>query len=54
MSDIFNKDFLAWHYKQYSDNERLTNLEKVARKNEIGLWGSPTPVAPWSYRRHNK
>lgn len=41
----------AWHYKQYSQDEDLSNLEKEARVKQVGLWVDPEPVAPWEYRR---
>ncbi|MEP2469930.1 thermonuclease family protein [Ekhidna sp.] len=42
---------LAWHYKRYSDNEDLSNLEKEARQKGLGLWADPDPLAPWEYRK---
>jgi len=42
---------MAWHFIRYSDDEALAALEKEARKNRIGLWADPNPVAPWEFRR---
>jgi micrococcal nuclease len=41
---------MAWHFIRYSDDETLAALEKEARKNRIGLWADPNPVAPWKFR----
>jgi micrococcal nuclease len=41
---------MAWHYKQYSDDETLARLEVEARNNKTGLWADPNPVAPWEFR----
>lgn len=41
---------MAWHFIRYSDDETLAALEKEARKNSIGLWADPNPVAPWEFR----
>jgi endonuclease YncB( thermonuclease family) len=45
---------LAWHFKKYSDDQVLSSLEQEARKNKIGLWQEPNPVAPWDYRKSKK
>ncbi len=42
---------LAWHYKKYSDNEDLAQLENKARRNKFGLWQDPNPVPPWEFRK---
>ena len=41
---------MAWHYAHYDHNKRLGEVEKEARKNRIGLWSDPNPVAPWDWR----
>jgi endonuclease YncB( thermonuclease family) len=41
---------LAWHYKQYSKKQVFAQLENVARKNKVGLWGDQKPVEPWMFR----
>jgi endonuclease YncB( thermonuclease family) len=40
----------AWHYKKYSSDEQLAQLEVSARAARIGLWADPNPLAPWEYR----
>jgi micrococcal nuclease len=42
---------LAWHFKKYSSDEILANLEIEARNNKKGLWVDPRPIAPWEIRR---
>ena len=42
---------LAWHYKKYSTNTSYAALEQEAKKQRIGLWSEPNPVAPWEWRR---
>lgn len=42
---------LAWHYVQYSKDERLAELEKAARAGKLGLWADPNPIPPWEFRR---
>ena len=46
---------LAWHYKAYSTDKILSNLEIQARKNKVGLWKDNRPMAPWEVRKlHRK
>jgi|688.fasta_scaffold45943_5 endonuclease YncB( thermonuclease family) len=40
----------AWHFKKYSKDQYYANLERQARKQRVGLWADPNPVAPWDYR----
>ena len=42
---------MAWHYKQYSKDNDYAELEKQARKKEIGLWTDKNPLEPWEYRK---
>lgn len=42
---------LAWHYVEYSKDEKLAALEKEARARKLGLWADPDPVPPWEFRR---
>lgn len=44
----------AWHYKHFSKDKVLADLEKQARKEKVGLWSHPDPVAPWDYRRKGR
>ena len=41
---------LAWHYKQYSNDQVLAAAEIVAKAKKIGVWSLPNPVPPWAYR----
>ncbi len=43
---------LAWHFKKYSKDAVLANLEIKARKAKSGLWQMQNPVAPWVVRKH--
>ena len=45
---------LAWHYKQYSDNRFLANLEDEARAAALGIWSQKDAVAPWDWRHGSK
>ena len=40
------QDGLAWHYKQYSKDEKLSKAEVKARESMKGLWSDPNPVPP--------
>lgn len=42
---------MAWHFKKYSKDNAYAELENEARKNKIGLWQEPNPVAPWDWRK---
>lgn len=42
---------MAWHFKKYSDDIRLGVLEQQARREHVGLWSDPNPIAPWDYRK---
>jgi endonuclease YncB( thermonuclease family) len=48
---------LAWHYKQYkneqskSDQVLYANAHKNAEQTKVGLWGDRRPIAPWLWRR---
>ena len=45
----------AWHYKAYSDDLELHQLEQEARAAKMGLWSdSQRPVAPWEWRKQQK
>ena len=48
---------LAWHYKQYADEQEPSErdaysaAENAARDARRGLWSDPAPVPPWEWRR---
>ncbi len=44
----------AWHYKAYSRDQTLAQLETEARQNRRGLWEKPRPVAPWDFRKSRR
>lgn len=44
----------AWHFKKYSDDKRLAELEADARKREVGLWADTDAISPWEYRARKK
>lgn len=53
--DIFLKRGLAWHYKQYSDDEQLADDEDNARLKKLGLWGGGhKPISPWDWQKLSK
>jgi endonuclease YncB( thermonuclease family) len=42
---------MAWWYRQYAPtNTKLKNLEAYARSKRRGLWKSPNPTPPWTWR----
>ena len=45
---------MAWHYRQYSKNQRLQKAEDEARAKKKGLWSDPNPIAPWDWRKSEK
>ncbi|WP_421946230.1 thermonuclease family protein [Pedobacter sp.] len=42
---------MAWHFKKYSSDVTYAALENNARRNRIGLWKEPNPIAPWEWRK---
>ena len=44
----------AWHYRKYSKNKRLAQMEKEAREQGKGLWQKSKPMPPWKYRSVRK
>lgn len=42
---------LAWHYKKYSQEDDLAQLETIARARKEGLWREEGPTPPWEFRR---
>lgn len=45
------KNGLAWHYKKYSDDEEMAELERVARLLRKGLWSENNPIEPHLWRK---
>jgi micrococcal nuclease len=43
---------LAWHYKKYSDDVNLAQLEQQARAQKLGLWQEKDPTPPWEFRKN--
>ena len=41
----------AWVYRQYLLDRSLLEDERTARQRKAGLWGSDSPIEPWSWRR---
>jgi len=44
----------AWHYRQYSRDQRLADAETAARQAGLGLWADKDPVPPWGFRRGDR
>lgn len=42
----------AWSYDHYST--KYSALQKIAKKNKLGLWQNPYPEAPWDYRKRQR
>jgi len=42
---------LAWHYKRYSKDQTLADLEEKAREAKRGLWLHSKPIPPWDFRK---
>ncbi len=45
------KNGMAWHFKKYSKDTSLAQLEIIAKNNHRGLWKAVDPQAPWEYRK---
>ena len=45
---------LAWHYKEYDDNEAWAAMEKKAKREKRGLWSQRKAVAPWQWRKDKR
>ena len=48
---------MAWHYKQYAneqpkqDQEQYAQAEKKAQAESIGIWKDKSPTPPWDFRK---
>ena len=40
----------AWHFVKYSDDQKLSEAERTARRNRLGLWSGNAPLPPWDFR----
>ncbi len=40
----------SWHYKKYSQEAKLAQLETEAKAKKLGLWKDPAAQAPWQFR----
>lgn len=45
---------MAWHYKHYDHNARLSRAEEEARAGKKGLWADRDPVPPWDWRKEHQ
>lgn len=41
----------AWHFKKYSTDGKLEQLEREARTKKKGLWADAHPIPPWEWRK---
>jgi endonuclease YncB( thermonuclease family) len=48
------KHGFAWHFVRYSKDATLQQLEDTAKKDKVGLWQDPNPIAPWDWRAFKK
>ena len=45
----------AWWYQAYAKNDKdLALAQAKAKKQQLGLWALPKPVAPWEFRKTEK
>ena len=45
---------LAWHYKQFNNDQQFATAEVRARAQRIGLWSDARSIAPWDWRKLSK
>ncbi len=45
---------LAWHFKRYSHDGALQELEDLAHRKKIGIWSTLEPTAPWEWRKEHR
>ncbi len=45
---------MAWHYKAYSKDKKLTEAEDLARKEKRGVWADKEPEPPWEFRKKER
>ena len=45
----------CWWYETYAKKEvQYKKAQEKARKQELGLWAGPKPIAPWKFRKEKK
>lgn len=54
LSALMVSQGMAWHYKEYSDDEDLAKLEERARADKVGLWADENALPPWEFRKRRK
>jgi micrococcal nuclease len=54
VSELMVAQGMAWHYKEYSNDETLAELEDKARASKLGLWAEPNALPPWEFRKRRK
>jgi len=54
INQIMVAEGMAWHFKKFSSDPVLDNLEKEARQSRKGLWGLENPLPPWDYRKDHR
>lgn len=54
LSEEIIKNGYGWHYKKYSNSNKLSNLEINARSKKLGIWGDKNIIAPWEFRAYKK
>lgn len=42
---------MAWHFKRFSNDEKLAAAEEEARAKKIGIWSLANPIPPWDFRQ---
>lgn len=51
LNRLLVKEGYAWWYRQYSDDQSLGKLEKMAQAEGKGLWAGADPIPPWEWRK---
>lgn len=42
---------MAWIYRKYLRDQKISALEKGARESRLGLWKETNPIPPWEWRK---
>lgn len=42
---------MAWAYTRYLTDPQIQAVERIARRDRLGLWADAHPVPPWEWRR---